>query len=175
MRESATIDNQVTIQFEPPQNTGGAVIESYRIYTYQLDDQTGQYQQLLNSPQSSTATTFVLNDLEYDVTYRVNVAAINSEGEGTKSNSIDVLTETFLDPVIIKPPQPRNLRYTSITETSISVSWSAGIDQNGLPTQMYMIYYAAYNPLSGDFGIPQSQSEIPSKSTALLQNLQPST
>jgi titin len=121
--------NQVTISFSAPSNTGGPDIDFYRVFIAKMDD-NGNYN---NIPVvESEETTVVLTNLVLQSTYKVQVAAVNSEGEGIKSDALIVETESA------NPPDAVEDLSVDLTEDQLSLTWSAPFN-GGAAITSYMV------------------------------------
>lgn len=124
----------------------------------------------------STTTTYVLRDLAYGTSYRIQVSAVNGIGEGIKSERLIVNIDAR--PVIGEislPPQPLNLKSTSNTQNSFNIAWSAGVDTNlnQSPVTVYNIYFAELNSVSGEYGQLQDRHVTPPSRTLFIDGLNP--
>lgn len=78
---------------------------------------------------------------------------MNAIGEGTRSDSLFFETLPTISDIMVRPEAPQQFRVTATTQNSIVVAWSPVDDQNGLPINVYSIYYAPYNTMTGEFGV----------------------
>lgn len=69
---------------------------------------------------STSTTSYLIEGLETDTTYYIEVSAENAAGEGEKSASITVTTN-----LSVKPAAPSGLIAGVITDNSITVSWNS--------------------------------------------------
>ncbi len=76
-------DKQVTLSWSAPASTGGAAITSYKIYRGTVD---GVVNTLVHTTPDGATTSYTETGLTNAQTYYYKVSAVNSAGEGTKSN-----------------------------------------------------------------------------------------
>ena len=79
--------NQITINFTPPTNNGGATITNYK---YSLNNGST----FISA--GTTTTPIIVTGLSYNATYQVIIRAVNSFGDGTQSNMVSVTIPTLI-------------------------------------------------------------------------------
>ena len=97
---------------------------------------------------SSNTTSTAITNLSVNTQYYFKVSAINANGESFQSDSI---TETTLN---IVPNIPTNLMSSNITESSLTLSWTAPASNEGTP----IIYYNIYKSIDNNIFIIDSSS-----------------
>lgn len=69
-----------SLSWSPPSDSGGAEVTEYRVYR----ESDGEVEQIA----SVTGTNYTDTDVEPDTTYNYSVSAVNSEGEGPRSQAV---------------------------------------------------------------------------------------
>src|SRR5438034_505941 len=123
---------QVTLTWQAPASDGGSPITNYKIYRGL-------------APTTETLLTTVGNVLTYTdsavtngVTYYYQVSAVNSTGEGAKSNEASATPNTPPPPPS-PPSAPTNLAATS-GNAQVGLTWQAPASNGGSPITNYRIY-----------------------------------
>src|SRR6266550_4884401 len=130
---AATAGNaQVTLNWQAPASDGGSSITNYKIYRGV-------------APGSETLLTTVGNVLTYTdgavtngLTYYYQVSAVNSPGEGAKSNEASA-TPNAPPPPPTPPSAPQNLAATG-GNAQVTLTWQAPASNGGSPITNYRIY-----------------------------------
>src|SRR5437660_2401835 len=130
---AATAGNaQVTLNWQAPASDGGSPITNYKIYRGV-------------APGTETLLTTVGNVLTYTdgavtngVTYYYQVSAVNSPGEGAKSNEASA-TPSTPPPPPTPPSAPTNLVATA-GNAQVGLAWQAPSSNGGSPITNYRIY-----------------------------------
>ncbi|XP_061189477.1 fibronectin type III domain-containing protein 2-like isoform X1 [Saccostrea echinata] len=110
LRVEQTTPNAVTLLWDAPQIAG--VVTSYVLY-YRENGKSLQMTETVNPP----SLFYTVNDLSEGTRYEFQVAAKSNNGEGPRSQSVDVQTIDF------NPPHPLDLNCTSLNKTSVLLSW----------------------------------------------------
>src|SRR5216117_2453864 len=123
---------QVTLTWQAPASDGGSPITNYKIYRG-------------GAPSTETLLTTVGNVLTYTdsavtngVTYYYQVSAVNSPGEGAKSNEASS-TPNAPPPPPTPPSAPTNLVATG-GNAQVTLTWQAPASNGGSPITNYRIY-----------------------------------
>src|SRR5437660_1780729 len=123
---------QVTLTWQAPASDGGSPIANYKIYRGV-------------APGSEALLTTVGNVLTYTdsavtngVTYYYQVSAVNSPGEGAKSNEASA-TPNAPPPPPTPPSAPQNLAATA-GNAQVGLAWQAPSSNGGSPITNYRIY-----------------------------------
>src|SRR5439155_1174291 len=123
---------QVTLTWQAPASDGGSPITNYKIYRGV-------------APGSETLLTTVGNVLTYTdsavtngLTYYYQVSAVNSPGEGAKSNEASA-TPSAAPPPPPPPSSPSNLAATG-GNAQVTLTWQAPASDGGSPIANYKIY-----------------------------------
>src|SRR5438552_56762 len=123
---------QVTLTWQAPASDGGSPITNYKIYRGL-------------APTTETLLTTVGNVLTYTdsavtngVTYYYQVSAVNSPGEGAKSNEASA-TPNQTPPPPSPPSAPQNLVATG-GNAQVTLTWQAPGSNGGSPITNYRIY-----------------------------------
>ena len=122
---------QVTLTWQAPASDGGSPITNYKIYRGL-------------APTTETLLTTVGNVLTYTdsavtngVTYYYQVSAVNSPGEGAKSNEASATPNQTPPPT--PPSAPTNLVATG-GNAQVTLTWQAPASNGGSPITNYRIY-----------------------------------
>src|SRR5207253_2519357 len=123
---------QVTLTWQAPASDGGSPVTNYKIYRGV-------------APGSEALLTTVGNVLTYTdsavtngVTYYYQVSAVNSPGEGAKSNEASA-TPNAPPPPPTPPSAPQNLAATG-GSAQVTLTWQAPASNGGSPITNYRIY-----------------------------------
>src|SRR5947208_1645421 len=123
---------QVTLTWQAPASDGGSPITNYKIYRGV-------------APGSEALLTTVGNVLTYTdgavtngLTYYYQVSAVNSPGEGAKSNEASA-TPNAPPPPPTPPSAPQNLAATG-GNAQVILTWKAPASDGGSPIANYKIY-----------------------------------
>ena len=121
-------NKQVTLNFEEPLSDGNRRITGYAYRS----KTAGNYGAWINT--GSTSLSHVVSNLAIGTEYTFQVAARNSEGLSPPSNEITVTTD-----VATVPGPVRNLRATSLGNSSIRISWDAPTDDGNSDITGYRV------------------------------------
>ena len=113
----------IELTWEVPEDNGSD-IDHYNIY----HGTTGT----LTKIGESTVSSFIDTGLDGGVTYRYQVSAVNSVGEGLKSQEVQAT-------VVDVPDAPLNLELT-LTDDAVNVGWDAPTSDSGSTVVRYNIY-----------------------------------
>ncbi|MFW6176166.1 MAG: PQQ-binding-like beta-propeller repeat protein [Thermoplasmatota archaeon] len=120
-------DENIEIDWGPPEEDGGCALEEYRIYRGTESDNITYYKNL------SSDQTYFLDDLiDKGITYYYQVSAVNEIGESELSENVRAKVTT-------EPSSPFNLTAIGY-EKNISISWEKPADDGGLQILKYNIY-----------------------------------
>ena len=127
----STPSSMIDLSWTAPAYTGGAPIVGYRI----TENRAGAGDVVIVGNTGSIATTYTRTGLDRVVSYTYKVAAINSAGIGTNSNTATLTTAAEL------PGAPTGLTLTagSPANTVISLAWTAPADTGGVAISGYRI------------------------------------
>lgn len=149
---SQITSNNVTLVWTPPNSDGRSTITNYRIrYTSDI---------ARTAMVGSASTTCVLIGLLPSTSYSITVAAQNSIGFGLESNSLVI--QTSVGP----PSAPTNIMVSSITSSSMVVSWNVPFN-GGSSIINYEITATAF--------LPQNFTVGGSATFVSINGLQPAT
>ena len=124
-------EDYVDLDWNAPADTGGAVVEAYKYRQRKGSGTWGPWTAI-----GSTATQYRVTGLTPDTTYSFEVRGVNSAGDGTPSQTVNVRTDAL--PLILTPPSaPQNLRVTGTDPTSIDLDWNAPADTGGAVIEAY--------------------------------------
>ena len=124
--------NSVPLSWEAPDSDGGSAITDYKV-EYSLDGITWTSV----SRAASNATSYTVSSLQPGKAYQFRVTAQNSVGLGTKSDTVTATTSTTL------PGAPRSGSTSSITSSSLTLSWTAPESDGGAAISDYRIEYSS--------------------------------
>jgi len=120
-----TTANAVRLNWESPADTGGTSITAYKIYR-------GYYSGTWSYITSVSALGYVDTNIAQGQRYYYVVSAVNTVGEGNKSNEVKVLTGKT-------PGEPRFLT-ASANDKNITLTWIPPADTGYFPIINYRIY-----------------------------------
>ena len=124
-------EDYVDLDWNAPADTGGAVVEAYKYRQRKGSGTWGPWTAI-----GSTATQYRVTGLTPDTTYSFEVRGVNSAGDGTPSQTVNVRTDAL--PLILTPPSaPQNLRVTGTDPTSIDLDWNAPANNGGAVIEAY--------------------------------------
>ena len=123
----------VTISSVTPSSTSAVVT-----YSYSASDQTGfQYRIDGGTAASIGASPATITGLTASTAYAVEVRAINASGNGAWSAVSNFTTSAAGD--ITPPTLTGSVTFASITQTSYTVNWPAGLDNEAVTGYEYQI------------------------------------
>jgi|GEM_PF-1437327 len=141
---SATAGNEnVTLTWEPPADTGGMPITNYTIY---YTTSTGNY---TNNITVGDITNYTLTGLSNGQIYYFAVSAINEVGEGAKSDEVSAVPCTV-------PSVPQNLQATA-GNGYVTLEWQPPADNGGAAITDYKVYWGAE---SGNYSHVQNTGNV---------------
>ena len=124
-------EDYADLDWNAPADTGGAVVEAYKYRQRKGSGTWGPWTAI-----GSIATQYRVTGLTPDTTYSFEVRGVNSAGDGTPSQTVNVRTDAL--PLILTPPSaPQNLRVTGTDPTSIDLDWNAPADTGGAVIEAY--------------------------------------
>lgn len=107
-------DGYVALDWEVPESNGGSPIIDYKIYRGKDIENISFYTSARN-----IETSYIDSQVENNVTYYYYIAAVNSIGEGNKTNTLSAKPEKE----IIPPSNPQNLTAEYDGEDSVILRW----------------------------------------------------
>ena len=122
-------EDYVDLDWNAPADTGGAVIEAYK---YRQRKGSGSWRPW--TAIGSTATRYTVTGLDPDAQYTFQVRAVNSEGDGTPSQTVTARTDMAL-PL----GTPQNIE-VELTSTTALLKWAAATA--GGAVEEYEVSYA---------------------------------
>ena len=126
----AISDSQISLTWNPPINATG-------ITGYQIEYKTDSTSYSILSI-TGNLTTYLNTGLLPNTTYTYRVSAINSAGIGNSSNEYSITTPSIPIQTYI-PSSPVVLGVTTISNTSLQITWTAPSDNGGTPITGYLI------------------------------------
>jgi hypothetical protein len=132
---SSTCDNQQSVVTWTAPNDGGAPITSYNLQYSTIP--TGSW--LTPTPSSVTAptTSYTFTGLTNGTQYYFQVQAVNMNGPGPYSSQ--TASSTAIPSITPQAPSP--ITTTTITSSSITLSWTAPTNTGGNSITGYLIYW----------------------------------
>ncbi len=156
---------EVRVTWTRPTKTGGLALRSYTI-EYAPTNAPADSDPLTLTRRAGT-TEVILTGLMVGTEYQVRIAAVNALGAG-EFESGTVTTESAT-----APSPPRALIVTGTSTTELEVSWTAPVDEGGIPILRYQIDYRVSDEdetltgrQPGDW-----EEESSERTTMLIQNL----
>lgn len=119
-------DQQITVRWGNPTSPTGR-LTSYRVYYTDLRDNSRYYENVDVNLHSIT-----LNQVENGVTYQVEVAAFNENGQGQLSQTLELMPGG-------KPGTPRELAATVLGSDRVTLSWTEPESNGGLSIDYYEV------------------------------------
>ncbi|MFO7991656.1 MAG: NosD domain-containing protein [Thermoplasmata archaeon] len=120
----------VTLTWDEPSSDGGLSITEYRIYRGVNDQNLVYYDNV-----DGTTLTYIDKEVKPDNTYHYRVSAVNSEGEGPRSNEA---LETPQSPEVIPKP-PSNVN-TDAGDEYVLITWDKPVGPGSSTITRYNIY-----------------------------------
>uniref|UniRef100_A0A1I7ST69 Ig-like domain-containing protein n=1 Tax=Bursaphelenchus xylophilus TaxID=6326 RepID=A0A1I7ST69_BURXY len=158
------VDNKVTIKWKPPIHPNGD-LTGYKVYLSADPSKPLDQWQTFDVPTSEDPQIqFGRGELEPDTPYHVQVAAINTDGEGVKSDPIPFQTQSGA-PI----DAPTDLLATVAQDNSVNLSWTGPSQPNG-PIQGYTIYQIPADDTTNDDNY-KNWPQIPVKTTDDIGNI----
>jgi hypothetical protein len=127
LRGSPTLFD-ITLNWDPPANDGGSVITTYNIYH-------GTSPGSIIFLNTTSDTNYLHTGLNPGTTHYYQVSAVNSVGEGPRTDVIKVITESTTS----TPPQ--NLK-AQPGDRNVTLSWQAPASDGGSAITNYRLYRA---------------------------------
>ena len=133
---SATAGNgEITLTWTAPADNGNSPIIDYVI------DQSrdGGTTWVDSTPATSVGTTVTVTGLTNDILYQFRVSATNVHAPGAPSDVVSATPTATVQPVITAPGAPTNLSVDATGETTVTLSWTAPVDNGGSAITNYNI------------------------------------
>jgi hypothetical protein len=127
---SAISNSQISLTWNSPINATG-------ITGYQIEYKTGSASYSILSI-TGNQTTYLHTGLVPNTTYTYRVSAINSAGIGNPSNEYSATTSSAPIQTHI-PSSPVILGVTTVSNTSLKITWTTPSDNGGTPITDYLI------------------------------------
>jgi titin len=121
-----------TLSWLAPASDNGASITDYMIEV--SNDGGVKWVEIAHN--AFVGTSFNVTGLKAGSSYRFRVSAINAYGKGDLSNVVSMLTAGTA------PSAPTNLKVTTKTTTSITLSWTAAKVTSGSAVREYIVEYS---------------------------------
>ncbi len=139
-------DTKVSLDWNAPENNGGAAITDYMI----LFKQTSRNHWMSFNDELSPLTNATVDKLTNGISYDFIVVAVNSAGHGKLS---DKATAMPVGAAPVKPDAPTGLTATA-GDTEVSLDWNAPENNGGAAITDYIVQYKltsnnAWTDLSG--------------------------
>lgn len=126
---SSISNSQISLTWNPPINATG-------ITGYQVEYKTSSTYSILSI--TGNLTTYLHTGLVPNTAYTYRVSAINSAGIGNPSNEYSATTPSIPIQTHI-PSSSATLTVTTVSTTSLRISWTAPSDNGGTPITGYLI------------------------------------
>ena len=121
-------NTQISLSWQAPLSNGGSTITNYKIYR-------GTSSSSLSYVTSTTQLSYSDAGLTNGITYYYQVSAVNSVGEGSKSNTASATPQSS----VTAPSAPQNL-VAAGGNNVVDLSWSAPASNGGSSITNYKIY-----------------------------------
>ena len=133
---SATAGNgEITLTWTAPADNGNSPIIDYVI-----DQSTdGGTTWVDSTPPISVGTTVTVTGLTNDQVYQFRVSATNVHAPGEPSDIVSATPTATVQPTITAPGAPTNLSVDATGETTVTLSWTAPVDNGGSVITRYNI------------------------------------
>ncbi len=124
--------SQINLSWSAPSNNGGSPITGYQI---ERSTDSGSTWSVLVPNTGSVSTTYSDTGLVASTTYTYRVSTINSVGASSPSNTASATTgvQTFV------PQPPTGLTASSVSSSTINLSWNSPGNDGGSPITGYQI------------------------------------
>lgn len=122
-------DKSISLRWDTAILDNGSPLQCYRVYYTDTEDNS-RYVKNVDVNENSVT----LPDLKNGVTYRIEVVAVNGNGESLGAKLPDLVPGTV-------PGSPRNLSATPLSSSSIQINWMAPESDGGMPIDLYRITY----------------------------------
>lgn len=129
---TATSSSQINLSWSAPADNGGSQITGYQIERSQ--DNGNTWSDVVSNT-GSVSTTYSDTGLSPSTTYTYRVSAINSVGTSSPSNTASATTDIQTS----VPQPPTGLTATSVSSSTINLSWNAPGNDGGSPITGYKI------------------------------------
>ncbi|VDI23245.1 Hypothetical predicted protein [Mytilus galloprovincialis] len=125
-------DSSAFIEWQAPQNDGGAQVEEYHL-EYQLVDETTW---IMCKTVNDNTYNYCVKDLKEGQSYNFKVTAINRCGPGSSLESLQPIK------LLAKPSAPSGpLSISNITDSSAFIEWQAPQNDGGALVEEYHLEY----------------------------------
>ncbi len=120
-------DGEITLTWTAPADNGNSPIIDY-VIEQSTDGGTTWGD---STPATSVGTTVTVTGLTNDILYQFRVSATNVQAPGVPSDVVSATPTATVQPVITAPGAPTNLSVDAISETTVTLSWTAPVDNGG--------------------------------------------
>lgn len=160
-RSSGTTSS-VSLSWAAPLDFGGtgATITSYRIYYKLSTDASYSSYSTISYPD----TTATITGLTSGLTYNFKIAAVNAAGVGSFSNELTLT-------IGAAPDAPTGLTVTNFGTNSISLSWTAPVNNGGSAITDYVIQYRLSSQTDQDYVVFNDGASISTSATVTGLNV----
>ncbi|MFW5928037.1 MAG: fibronectin type III domain-containing protein, partial [Thermoplasmatota archaeon] len=146
--EASSSDSEVSLSWDSPADNGGAEITEYKIYR-------GTDSDSLSELTTTANTEYTDNSVTNDQTYYYQVNAVNSEGEGNKSEIVSATPSSASENTT--PSAPKNVE-TSSGDEQVELNWDTPLDNGGSEITEYKVYRKIENEDFNELTTVQSTS-----------------
>ncbi len=156
---------EVRVTWVRPDETGGLALRSYTIEYIPVNAPADSDPMTLT--RRAGTTEVILTGLMVGTEYQVHIAAVNALGAG------EFETGTVTTESATAPSPPRALIITGTSTTDLEVSWTAPVDEGGIPILRYRIDYRVSDEDEIQTGRQPGdwEEESSESTTVLIQNL----
>ena len=145
VRTSGETDSSIILNWSEPSNNGSPIIR-YVVKCEQLNSNSNTYEQFKDlNVQGTSRTLAAFDSLQGETSYRFSVIAINAIGESVISEK--VYSSTVL--AFNTPSEPKNLRETERTESSVTVEFDRPSSDGGKEIEYYLLTVYKLNRSNG--------------------------
>ena len=128
-------DGEITLTWSAPADNGNSPIIDY-VIEQSTDGGTTWGD---STPPISVGTTVTVTGLTNDQVYQFRVSATNVHAPGEPSDIVSATPTATVQPTITAPGAPTNLSVDATGETTVTLSWTAPVDNGGSAITRYNI------------------------------------